>query len=278
VISAALRDRVRALDLRLFHWPPDPGHAYRGTATTDRVDLRVVRYGGCEFRSMPVAHTLASQAGYPRHLGNLLAARGMLMEFSNIFVNALEYLPRTADGLREHVKLTGEPDVVLVQVGTHYSYRTILGVGLRRSIVRDMVGRALGRHVFAAYRMANPIFRHIGRHYLPYHGPARLREFLELVRRECPDAHVVVLGLFPPFADGAFSPTTQSAVSRELLEEAERVGVDTIDMEEVVPRTPAVYCSNGAQLNEQGSRLVAEAILGWLVRRGLARTRVSAST
>jgi hypothetical protein len=226
---------------------------------------------------MPVSHTLASEAGYPRHLAELLSARGVRMEFSNIFVNALEHLPRTAEGLREHVKLTGAPDVVLVQVGTHYSYRTIVGVGLRRSIVRDWFGLALGRHIFTAYRVANPIFRRLGRTYMDYPGAARLGEFLELVGRECPGAQVVVVGLFPVLADGAFSPAIQSAVSRDLLDEAARVGVDGLDMEQIVPPTPEAYCANGAQLSDQGSRRVAEALLEWMVRRGLADGHVEAA-
>jgi hypothetical protein len=264
-LRAKLRSGPQSLDQRLFRSPPNIAPSWRGTAEDGDADLRVLRFGGCDFRAMPLAHTVASEAGFPRHLAELLADRGQRMEFSNIFTAELEALPKTPEAVRQHVKLTGPPDVVLVQIAANYSYRTILGFGRRRNIVRDRVGLALGRHVFLGYKVATPFFRRLGRHHLDTAGARVLaRDFLKLVRAEWPDARLIVLGLFPVFTDGAWNPAVQNLLSDEIREEAEALGLEYMSMEGVVPQTQAAYCANGSMLSDEGSRAVAEALLSRL--------------
>lgn len=212
---------------------------------------------------MPTAHTVVSEAGYPRYFAEQLASRGLTVEFSDRFTPTFEGLPRTWAELREHVKLTGPPDLVLLQIGTHYSYRTVLGPGERRDRVRDRLSRALGQRVFVAYKLLGPVVRRLGRPYREYHGVDELDAFIELIREEWPQAQLVAIGLFPVMSDGTFDPAVQDRVSREMLSRARHLGVPILDMEPVLAPDPALYCANGAQLNTEGSRVAADALLDW---------------
>lgn len=244
--------------------PPqrDPARGWRGTSG-GKPDLRIQRYGGCEFREMPASHTVVSEAGYPRYFADRLASRGLTVEFSDRFTETFDELPRTAAELHEHVKLTAPPDLVLLQVGTNYAYRTLLGEGGRRRRIRDWVGRSLGRRAFGGYRIVDPVVRRLGRPYLRYGGAERLDDFVALVRSEWPEAEIVAIGLFPVMSDGSFDPGLQRRVSQETLDRARRLGVETLETEGLLPPDPGLYCANGAQLSPKGSRLVADALYGW---------------
>lgn len=240
--------------------PADPARAWRGTSTGDP-DLRILRFGGCEFREMPLSHTAGSEAGYPRHLAEALLGQGITVEFSDVFSPTFEGLPRTTEELRVHVKLTGAPDLILLQLGTNYSFRTILGAGDRRTQLRDRLGRTLGRGAFLGYRLVNPVVRVAGRPWLAYQGVDPLEGFVHLLRQEWPDAELLALGLVPVLVDGSFGAAIQERVSRDVLTRAGALGIPVFPLEDVVPGDRAFYCANGAQLNEAGSRLVADALL-----------------
>jgi hypothetical protein len=252
-----LMNVVRRIDRVVFN-PHDPGQRWRGVGSD--ANLRVLRFGSCEFRAMPRSHTIFADVGYPKNLCELLGQAGIRMEFSNVFVLDLDALPQTPDQLRKHVHLSGSPDVVLVQVGMRYAYRTVFGAGDRLNLIRDRIGRGLGPIIFPAYRLVSPTTRRLGRCDLSYEGPQRLGDFGRLLTQEWPGARVIVVGLFPVLLDAAFCRRVQQHVSADLLAYAQSIGVETVPMDDVVPPRREMYCANGAQLSELGGAAVGQAL------------------
>ena len=219
--------------------------------------LRVARYGSCELRAMDGPHGTHTPIGYPKRLAEVAAERGVAIEFWNVFVGTYENLPQNEEELRRYLKLSDDPDVVLVHVGSMYGYRVILPVTRRFVSLREKAGRAAGRLVFGSYRVLDPLARRIGRYAADYHGPERLDAFLTLVQATWPQASVHVLLPLIPLTDGAFDRPLTQRVAEDLRAVAERHGLETIDPEPMTSDA-GLRCANGLNLNSAGSEALGD--------------------
>jgi hypothetical protein len=268
-MNSALRRRLRALARPVYHrllgpQPVDPTRRWRGTATPGEPALRLAYYGDCAFRAMDRSHSISAPVGWPAVLADRLAARGTALEASLVFVGGYEGLP-AGEALTQHLRLSGDPDVVVVQNGAIYTRRILIPDAPWSLRLRDDVGRRLGRFVFAGYRLARPLVRLAGRPSVEYHGAAHLERFLGDVRRRWPEARVVMI---PPHRR-LIARAEQRRLEVRLIADArlaaERTGVDFLDVSEALPRSrPELRCANGWNYSSAGSELVAERFLGWL--------------
>ena len=158
--EAALRSRVRGALRVPYHQilgplPVDPTRAWRGTAAPGEPALRLAYYGDCAFRAMDRAHALDTPVGWPAGLADRLRRRGSALECSLVFMPDYEHLPARAS-LGQFLRLSGDPDVVVVHTGGVYTRRVILPDTRQIRRLRDDIGRRLGRHVFAGYRLLGP--------------------------------------------------------------------------------------------------------------------------
>ena len=141
---------------------------------------------------MDRAHALDTPVGWPAGLADRLRRRGSALECSLVFMPDYEHLPARAS-LGQFLRLSGDPDVVVVHTGGVYTRRVILPDTRQIRRLRDDIGRRLGRHVFAGYRLLRPVVRLAGRPVTPYRGRADLERFLVDARAAWPHAAIVVL-------------------------------------------------------------------------------------
>jgi hypothetical protein len=258
------RRALRRLDKLAFGRPHDPTPGWSGLASVEGRPLRVARFGSCELRAMDGPHGTHTPVGYPRRLAEVAAEQGLAIEFGNVFVGTYEDLPRTREELWRYLRLSGDPDVVLVHVGGMYGYRVILPVSRRIVSLREKAGRAVGRLVFGSYRVLNPLARRMGRYAVAYHGGERLDAFLSLLEETWPQASVHVLLPLVPLTDGAFDRPLTERIAGEIRTVAARHGLEAIDPEPVTG-DPRLRCANGVNLNSAGSEAfgdrLAEAVL-----------------
>ena len=196
-------------------------------------------------------------------MAEALAEDGIGMEFSSWVVHELEWLPRRED-LDAHLRLTGDPDVVIVQLGAMHSRLIVLPDTLDMLRLRARIGRKLGRHVFAARRPVQATLAAIGRFSHPYEGAQPLAPFLAGVRERWPDARVVVL---PPWQRTVAARRQREMIDRIRAEEraiAEAAGVEVLDVaQDALPDR----CANGYNLGPEASRRVGRRLARELVRQ-----------
>jgi hypothetical protein len=267
---------VRASARPLYHrilgpLPVDPTRGWRGNGVENASALRIVYYGDCAFRAMDRAHALDSQVGWPTFLSERLRARGTASEWSVVFVPDYETLP-PAESLRRYVYVPGDPHVVIVHTGGIYGRRVILPDTPLMLRLRDDIGRRLGRHVFAGYRMLRPIIRLAGRPVTPYQDAADLQRFLLDVRAAWPDAAIVVIGPFRRLIAGAAQRRIEARVIADTRAAAHAGGVDFMDLSRILRGRQDLRCANGYNLSVAGSRVVADELLGWLDARAPVRS------
>ena len=77
----------------------------------------------------------------------------MGIEFSHYFAVSFERLP-DVDALREHTRLSGDRDIVLVQVGSAYTRRILLPDTRRVHQLRDDVGRRVRETIREVFRLS----------------------------------------------------------------------------------------------------------------------------
>jgi hypothetical protein len=247
--------------------PRDEALRWRGLAQDGAPVVRIAHYGDCGWREMPLSHGVHTPPGYPRALAGQLAAQGYATEFSAVVAHQFEHLPREGE-LEMHLKLTGEPDVVLVQLGVLYSRWVVLPDTPETLRLRGRISRTLGRRVFLGYRLLLPLVWRFGGFNLPYEGTHELEGFLGLVRERWPAAHVIVL---LPF-ERALGATEQKALVQRIRNDvgavAARAGVEVIDPAPAVPAdVPGLRCANGYNLNARGSALVGDLIAARIAER-----------
>ena len=245
--------------------PADPVRAWRGTARDDLDVLRMLHVGDCGVRRMETSHDLYGPPGYPLVAAEQLLHDGVGIEFSHYFAVSFERLP-DVDALREHTRLSGDPDIVLVQVGSAYTRRILLPDTRRVHQLRDDVGRRVGRLVFAFYKVLRPCLRLFGRHSAKYAGAEELEAFVDRTQREWPDARVVLVAPFrrsPGYATGEPIAARIEADLRGLA--ASRPGVSVFDANDDLGRDPALRCVTGYNLNGLGCELVGMKLAGWIL-------------
>jgi hypothetical protein len=247
--------------------PPvdDPVRAWRGTARDGLRVLRVLHVGDCGVRRMETSHDLYGPPGYPLVAAEQLVQEGVGIEFSHYFAVSFEVLPDIEKLLR-HTRLSGDPDIVLVQVGSAYTRRILLPDVRRVHQLRDDVGRRVGRWVFAFYKVLRPCLRLFGRHSAKYAGIDGLEAFVDTTRREWPHAAVVLVTPFrrsPGYPSGEPIAAQIEADLQALA--ASRPGVSVFDANDELGRDPALRCVTGYNLNGRGCELVGMKLAGWIL-------------
>jgi hypothetical protein len=261
------RSRLRPVYHRVLGaLPTDPTRGWRATALDGEPALRVAYFGDCSFRAMDRSHGVHNPIGWPRVLASQLLERGERMEFSAVFVPRFEALPGPED-LDRHLRLTGAPDVVFVQLGALYQRRTVLPDSPRFLRLREDVGRRLGNHVFTGYRAMRPAVRVLGRQRTPYRGVDGLERFLAVARDAWPRAATAVIPVHPRVPALPVQRAIGARVHADTLAACRRAGVETIELADVVLGPGRLRCANGYNLNSAGSELAGTYIADWLSRR-----------
>ena len=244
----------------------DPARGWRGVTPDGLPVLRMLYVGDCGMRQMEHGHQLRASLGWPAVVAERLVDNGVGFEFSHSFCVLFEDLP-DMETLQRHCKLTGDPDVIAVQVGGSYTRRVIISDTERMIRLRDDVKRRLGRGVWPAYKLLRPWVRVFGRFMTPYKGPSGLERFLGEVRERWPGADVVVM---PPFPRSFIYPASihvRDQVEADVHAAAARAGSRLLDFDYVLGDDPALRGVAGYNLNARGSRLAGERIAGWLLER-----------
>jgi hypothetical protein len=254
---------VRLLDA------PDPSRGWRGVVRSGQRPLRLAIYGDCSWRAMEAAHGTHTPPGYPRVMAERLAADGSGLEVGFGIFGKYENLPRDEPALVRHLKLTGAPDGVVVQLGAIYGLRRVLPDGNALDKIRGAVARALGPLAIPVSRVMRPVGQRVGTPVTSYPGTAPLEAFLELVQTTWPAAHVAVV---PPFPRHIASPAVRAVETRvhdEQLAASARAGTGFLDCGPALLASPdRTTGANGYNLNDAGSRIVAGQLLPWLEATG----------
>lgn len=235
---------------------------WRGTAQDGMPLVRVAHFGDCGWREMARSHGVHTDPGYPKAMAEVLAESGVGMEFSSWVVSEIEWLP-AAEYLDVYLRLTGEPDIVLIQLGSIHSRLAIFPDTPELLRLRERLGRKLGRHIFAAQRVHQPFRVAFGRFRHPYPGIERYATFVADVRDRWPQARVVVL---LPWQRTVTCKRQRAMAERVRADEraaAEAAGVEVLDLaEDALPDR----CANGYNLGPESSRRVGRRLARELVR------------
>jgi hypothetical protein len=232
--------------------PEDRALRWRGTAEAGKPLVRVAHFGDCGWREMAQSHGVHTDPGYPRFMAEALAEDGVGMEFSSWVVHELKWLPRHED-LDAHLRLTGDPDVVIVQLGAMHTRLIMLPDSPEMLRLRARVARAFGRHVFAVHRPLPWIRAAFGRFSHPYEGPEPIAPFLGALRERWPRARVVVVLPWLRMIAARRQHAMLDRVRADWRAAAEAAGVEWIDVE---PDAHPDRCVNGYNLGPEASRRV----------------------
>lgn len=265
--AGRLRSVLRPISNRLFALPPDKAARWSPRPPGHGKSLDILRVGSCDFREIEVAHTMRSPPGYPVYLGEELARSDIGFGWQNIFAWNIEDLPDAAR-MRELRGERGDPDVVVLGVGLFYAMRHVLGHDRRMVALRENGARWAGPLLPAILRINVVLLRWFGRTY-PYHGTAKVEDWIADVRTLWPRARVLVQEPIMTFAyDGAFDERLLRVVRDDLHALVERVP----DVEWLP--APSVGADRGLRawygvlLNRRGSELVGRYYADWFVRHG----------
>ena len=265
LVRAPIRRVYRALvgpavDVDLVReWP--------GTARDGLALLRVLHVGDCGIRRMETSHDPKAPLGFPAVTAERLLEHGTGMEFFHYFAVNYDQLP-SMERLRRVMKLSGDPDVILVQLGATHGRRLIVPDTRRVMNFRYDLARRSGRLVFPWYKLLWPWVRLAGRHNSPYEGPQKLERTLAALREEWPDAQVVLMESFPRAFIYPTAVPIMARVEADARDTADRCGVERIDFSDVLGKDPSLRCAPGYNLNGRGSQLVGERLADWLLERG----------
>jgi hypothetical protein len=226
--------------------------------------LRMLHVGDCSLRMMEASHDFCAPLGYPRVAAEALLEDGIGMEFSHYFAVLFQHLPDIAL-LRRRMKLTGDPDVIVVQLGASYARRIVLPDVPSIMRLRCDIGRRLGPHVFTAYRPLRPAVRVFGRHVTEYPGIEPFEHFLMAIQEEWPAARVAVM---QPFLGVHPYPTQHPIRARTAAHvhaAAEHCGVAELDFTEMLGTDPSLRGANAHNLNARGSELIGRELAKWML-------------
>jgi hypothetical protein len=173
-----------------------------------------------------------------------------------------EGLPQTESGLTRHLKLTGAPDLVVIQLGAIYGLRRVLSDNNRLDKLRGAVARVLGPLAIPVSRMTRPLGQRVGTPAREYPGTEKLESFVALARETWPGARIVVMAPFPRHIASPKVRAMERRVHDEQLAAAQRAGVGFLDCAPaLLACTERTTGANGYNLNSTGSRIVAEELL-----------------
>ena len=248
----------------------DPVREWRGTADPDLPLLRVLHVGDCGIRAMDTSHDPKAPLGFPAVAADRLLEAGIGMEFFHYFAINYDQLP-SIERLERISKLSGDPDVILVQLGATYGRRVVVPDVRRTMQFRYELSRRVGRLVFTWYKVLRPWVRLVGRHRSEYPGPDRLEQLLCEVQERWPSADVALIVSFPRAYIYPSAVPIMARVEEESREAALRAGVILLEFADVLGKDPKLRCAAGYNLNSAGSKLVGEKLAGWLRERSAER-------
>jgi hypothetical protein len=244
----------------------DPALHWRGTAHDGLDVIRVLHVGDCGLRSMAHGHDYRAPLGYPSVAAERLLEHGIGMEFSRWFATRFEHLPEV-EQLLPHVKLSGPPDVVWIQLGAAYFRRAITIDGPLTMELRDELGRRVPWATYPVYGITRRLTRVLGRSTIRYAGTEALERFILEAQRTWPDARIALLMPFPG------RPTTRAhqrlgeRLVGDKIAAARRCGAEVVSFLDVLGVDPALRCANRYNLNPRGSELAGELLAEWLLAR-----------
>lgn len=255
-IAGAPRAAAKHLYRRLVgERPDDPVQAWPGTELEGQPVLRMLHVGDCGVRRMEGAHDLLAPLGYPLTTARELFRHGVGVDFSHYFCVSFEDLPHI-EKLRSHMRLGGDPDIVLVQIGSAYTRKVILPDRRRVHQLRDELARRTGRFVFTFYRGLRPCLRLFGRHSASYRGTHRLEQFVDALQCEWPTVKVVLVVPFRRSPGYRSGEPVAARIESDLHAFVEIPKVFVFDANDVLGREPGLRCVTGYNLNGHASQLV----------------------
>jgi hypothetical protein len=227
-----------------------------------------VLYADCSWREMNQSHGPHNPPGYPLVMANRLVERGFGLEISVVTQQDVPGLPGSREQLLQHVRLSGEPHAVLVQVGAVYGERKAFPRGPRVDPIRWDIARRFGPHIFAVSRFVRPTVLRFGLPIIAYHGCAELDRFLGLLREVWPAA---ARGVIPPFPKRFIPSRTRrlvDGVHRDMALTCRRRESAYLDCSQVLEASDReVRCANGYNLNRHGSELVGDRLAEWMLEQ-----------
>jgi hypothetical protein len=248
----------------------DPVRDWRGTGDPDLPLLRVLHVGDCGIRSMETSHDPKAPLGFPAVAADRLLEHGIGMELFHYFAINYDTLP-SIDRLERISKLSGDPDVILVQLGATYGRRVVVPDVRRTMQFRYEVSRRAGRLVFPWYKILRPFVRVFGHHNSEYLGPEKLERHLNALQQRWPDAEVALLVTFPRAYIYPTAVPIMARVEEDARATGERCGVTVLEFADVLGKDPKLRCVAGYNLNSAGSEVVGEKLAGWLLEQSAAR-------
>jgi hypothetical protein len=248
----------------------DPVRDWRGTGDPDLPLLRVLHVGDCGIRSMETSHDPKAPLGFPAVAADRLLEHGIGMELFHYFAINYDTLP-SIDRLERISKLSGDPDVILVQLGATYGRRVVVPDVRRTMQFRYEVSRRAGRLVFPWYKILRPFVRVFGHHNSEYLGPEKLERHLNALQQRWPDAEVALLVTFPRAYIYPTAVPIMARVEEDARATGERCGVTVLEFADVLGKDPKLRCVAGYNLNSAGSEVVGEKLAGWMLGQSAAR-------
>ena len=201
-------------------------------------------------------------------MANRLVERGFGLEISVVTQQDVSGLPGSREQLLQHVRLSGEPHAVLVQVGAVYGERKAFPRGPRVDPIRWDIARRFGPHIFAVSRCVRPTVLRCGLPIIAYRGCAELDRFLVLVREVWPGA---ARGVIPPFPKRFIPSRTRRLVDevhRDMALTCRRRESAYLDYSQVLEASDReVRSANGYNLNRHGSELVGDRLAEWMLEQ-----------
>jgi hypothetical protein len=246
----------------------DPTRGWRGVAPDGLPRLRLALYSDCSWRRMDGAHGPHNPPGWPLCAAERLVERGIGLEVSVVTVIGLPQLPATGEELERWLRLSGPPDAVLVQAGNIPLARRLLPTSERWDRLRVGTARTLGRHIFTARRLQDPIVGRVGRPIATHPGPEPLARFLEAASEQWPDAAVAAMPPFPHLALHGSMGQTEARIHADLRVSCAAAGAEILDASGVLaPHGTRARCANRYNLNATGCAVVGELVADWLAVR-----------
>jgi hypothetical protein len=242
----------------------DPVREWRGTAHPELPLLRVLHVGDCGIRRMETSHDPKAPLGFPAVTSERLLQDGVGMEFFHYFAINYQKLP-SIERLERVMRLSGDPDVILLQLGATYGRRVIVPDVRRTMQFRYELARRAGRLVFPWYRVLRPWVRMFGRHASPYPGPEQLERMLRDLKERWPAAEVVLFVTFPRAYIYPTAVPIMAQVEADARAAAERCDVTLLEFADVLGKDPKLRCAAGYNLNGRGSEVVGEKLADYLL-------------
>jgi hypothetical protein len=262
--------------------PPDPARGWRGIAPDGLPVVRLLIFGECAWRSYELGHGTHNPVGYPRAMAQRLVEHGVGLEVSIVRAELFEQLPRTPEELTRHVRLSGPPDVVLVQIGgAHMLWRiSPLRPNPRLDPLRWALMRRIGRLVWPATLLRYGMGMIVGRPPFPYPGHCEpIERLFQLVADEWPAAARV---LAPPLQTGLDYPYQRALAPRlhaDMRGVADRTDTAYIDFADALADSPLpVHSANLYNLNAHGSQLVGNHLAEWVLEHVSAAQPAAAAS